>query len=275
MRYDAGEVITAMVTPFTKEDRVDYDKAAYLTASKLGKEVGVSESTVVRFAIELGFDGYPGLQHSLQEIIRTRLTTKQRMVVANTRIGNGDILRNVLESDIDNIRRTLDEINHDDFNEAVQKIIAAKNIYILGVRSSASLASFFGFYLNLISPNVRNVRAGTASELFEEILRIDDGDVFIGISFFYVGYCPCLRERIYNSRLIYLCHCFFSHIWFLLLLVALSPFVSLFCGLAVLCFACLGCVVSFHIHPLPFLLGVLDAIWAFMLLFSNLCLLFS
>lgn len=96
----------------------------------------------------------------------------------------------------------------------------------------------------------------------------------IGINFFCVGTCPCLRERVYNSRLISLCHCFFSHIWFLLLLVAVSPFVSLFCGLAVLCFACLGCLSFFRIHPLLFLLGVLNAIWSLMLFFSNLGVLF-
>ncbi len=93
--------------------------------------------------------------------------------------------------------------------------------------------------------------------------------LLIGLTFFYVGICPCLRERIYNTRLICLCHCFFSHIWFLLLFVAISPFVSLFCSVAVLCFACMGCVSLLHIHPFPFLLGVLNVIWAVMLLFAN------
>ena len=113
MRKDLIREIEELLPTFSKGQKTianylihNYDKAAYLTASKLGREVGVSESTVVRFAIELGFDGYPGLQHTLQEIIRTRLTTKQRMEVTNTRIGNGDILNSVLESDIDNIRWT-------------------------------------------------------------------------------------------------------------------------------------------------------------------------
>ena len=200
MRKDLIREIEEQIPTFSKGQKTianylihNYDKAAYLTASKLGKEVGVSESTVVRFAIELGFDGYPGLQHSLQEIIRTRLTTKQRMAVTNTRIGNGDILRSVLESDIDNIRRTLDEINHDDFNEAVHKIISAKKIYILGMRSSASLASFLSHYFRLIFDNVRLVQATSGSEVFEQMLRIGEGDVMIAISF------PRYSARLINA----------------------------------------------------------------------------
>ncbi|MBQ6893717.1 MAG: MurR/RpiR family transcriptional regulator [Clostridia bacterium] len=200
MRKDLIKEIEELIPTFSKGQKTianylinNYDKAAYLTASKLGKEVGVSESTVVRFAIELGFDGYPGLQHSLQEIIRTRLTTKQRMVVANTRIGNGDILRNVLESDIDNIRRTMDEIDHDAFNEAVQKIIAAKNIYIIGMRSSSALASFLTHYFRLMFDNVRMVQSTSGSEVFEQILRIDQDDVMIAISF------PRYSARLINA----------------------------------------------------------------------------
>ena len=200
MRKDLIKEIEELIPTFSKGQKTianylinNYDKAAYLTASKLGKEVGVSESTVVRFAIELGFDGYPGLQHSLQEIIRTRLTTKQRMVVANTRIGNGDILRNVLESDIDNIRRTMDEVDHDAFNEAVHKIISAKNIYIIGMRSSSSLASFLTHYFRLMFDNVRMVQSTSGSEVFEQILRIDQDDVMIAISF------PRYSARLINA----------------------------------------------------------------------------
>ena len=171
----------------------NYDKAAYLTASKLGKEVGVSESTVVRFAIELGFEGYPGLQRSLQEIIRNRLTTNQRMEVANTRIGNGNILTSVLESDIDNIRRTLEEINHADFDAAVKKIIAAKHIYIIGMRSSSSLASFLTHYFRLMFDNVRMVQTTSGSEMFEHIFRIGAEDVMIAISF------PRYSARLINA----------------------------------------------------------------------------
>lgn len=200
MRKDLIKEIEELMPTFSKGQKTianylinNYDKAAYLTASKLGKEVGVSESTVVRFAIELGFDGYPGLQHSLQEIIRTRLTTKQRMVVANTRIGNGDILRNVLESDIDNIRRTMDEVDHDAFNEAVQRIISAKNIYIIGMRSSSSLASFLTHYFRLMFDNVRMVQSTSGSEVFEQILRINEDDVMIAISF------PRYSARLINA----------------------------------------------------------------------------
>lgn len=190
MRKDLIKEIEGLMPTFSKGQKTianylinNYDKAAYLTASKLGKEVGVSESTVVRFAIELGFDGYPGLQHSLQEIIRTRLTTKQRIEVANTRIGDGDIIKNVMESDIDNIRRTMDEIDHDDFNNAVKKIISAKNIYIMGMRSSSTLASFLGHYFRLMFENVRLVQTTSGSEIFEQLLRIDQDDVLIAISF--------------------------------------------------------------------------------------------
>ena len=200
MRKDLIREIEELMPTFSKGQKTianylinNYDKAAYLTASKLGKEVGVSESTVVRFAIELGFDGYPGLQHSLQEIIRTRLTTKQRMVVAATRIGDGDILRSVFESDIDNIRRTMDEINHEDFNEAVRKIISAKNIYIIGMRSSSALASFLTHYFRLMFDNVRMVQTTSGSEVFEQILRIGEDDVMVAISF------PRYSARLINA----------------------------------------------------------------------------
>ncbi len=200
MRKDLIKEIEALMPSFSKGQKTianylinNYDKAAYLTASRLGREVGVSESTVVRFAIELGFDGYPGLQHSLQEIIRTRLTTKQRLEVANTRIGDGDIIKNVMESDIDNIRRTMDAIDHEDFSAAVKKIISAKNIYIIGMRSSSSLASFLGHYFRLMFENVRLVQTTSGSEIFEQILRIDDEDVMIAISF------PRYSARLINA----------------------------------------------------------------------------
>ncbi|MBQ9428136.1 MAG: MurR/RpiR family transcriptional regulator [Clostridia bacterium] len=200
MRKDLMREIEEMLPSFSKGQKMianylmqNYDKAAYLTAAKLGSEVGVSESTVVRFAIELGFDGYPGLQRTLQEIIRNRLTTKQRMEVANTRIGKGDILGNVLESDIDNIRRTLEEIDREAFSEAVRKIIAARNIYIIGMRSSASLASFLTHYFRLMFDNVRLVQTTSGSEMFEHIFRIGEGDVMIAISF------PRYSARLINA----------------------------------------------------------------------------
>ncbi len=160
-----------------------YDKAAFMTASRLGKKVGVSESTVVRFAAELGYDGYPDMQKSLQKMIRNRLTSVQRIEVTNDRIGDQDLVSMVLQSDMEKIRLTLEELDRDAFDHAVKAIVSAKRIYIIGVRSSAAIASFRGFYCNLIFDNVVNVTAGTASEMFEHLLRVGEDDVVIGVSF--------------------------------------------------------------------------------------------
>ena len=160
-----------------------YDKAAFMTASRLGKKVGVSESTVVRFAAELGYDGYPDMQKSLQKMIRNRLTSVQRIEVTNDRIGDQDLVSMVLQSDMEKIRLTLEELDRDAFDHAVKAIVSAKRIYIIGVRSSAAIASFLGFYFNLIFDNVVNVTAGTASEMFEHLLRVGEDDVVIGVSF--------------------------------------------------------------------------------------------
>lgn len=160
-----------------------YDKAAFMTASRLGKKVGVSESTVVRFAAELGYDGYPDMQKSLQKMIRNRLTSVQRIEVTNDRIGDQDLVSMVLQSDMEKIRLTLEELDRDAFDHAVKAIVSAKRIYIIGVRSSSAIASFLGFYFNLIFDNVVNVTAGTASEMFEHLLRVGEDDVVIGVSF--------------------------------------------------------------------------------------------
>ena len=160
-----------------------YDKAAFMTASKLGKRVSVSESTVVRFAAELGYDGYPSMQKSLQKMIRNRLTSVQRIEVANDRIGDQDVLDMVLQSDIDKIRQTLDEIDRDSFENATDAIVAARRIYVIGVRSAAALASFLGFYFNLLFDNVTVVHATSTSEVFEQLLRIGPNDVIVGVSF--------------------------------------------------------------------------------------------
>lgn len=170
-----------------------YEKAAYMTAAKLGALVGVSESTVVRFASELGFEGYPELQHSLQELIRTKLTTLQRIEITNDRIGDADLLEKVLVSDIDNIKRTLDRVDRDSFNRAVDAMINANTIYVIGMRSSSPIADFLFFYLNLIFQNVRLVRTTSGSEVFEQILRISKDDVIVGISF------PRYSKRIINA----------------------------------------------------------------------------
>ena len=160
-----------------------YDKAAFMTASRLGVTVGVSESTVVRFATELGYDGYPHLQRALQEMIRNKLTSVQRMEVAGDRMDGRDVLQTVLHADTDMIRVTLDEIDRDAFQGAVDALMGAKRIYILGVRSSSALASFLGFYFNLLFENVTLVHTNSVSEIFEQVLRVGPGDVLFGISF--------------------------------------------------------------------------------------------
>ena len=160
-----------------------YDKVAFMTASKLGKTVNVSESTVVRFAAELGFDGYPSMQKTLQEMIRNKLTSIQRVEVSNERIGNQDIMTMVMQSDIEKIRLTLDETDRSSFNEAVYDIANARKIYILGVRSASVLADFISFYFRFMFDNVVSVDTTSISEVFEQIFHISSEDVFIGLSF--------------------------------------------------------------------------------------------
>ncbi|HKM32986.1 MAG TPA: MurR/RpiR family transcriptional regulator [Oscillospiraceae bacterium] len=160
-----------------------YDKASFMTASKLGTIVGVSESTVVRFATELGFDGYPSFQRSLQELVRNRLTTIQRMEVSSDHIGTGDILEKVLSHDIELIKGTIEIISRQTFHDAVKAIANAEKIYIIGSRSASSLANFLAYYLNLIFSDVKLVQATSSSEMFEQIMRISDKDIMIGLSF--------------------------------------------------------------------------------------------
>lgn len=163
--------------------RQQYDKAAFMTAASLGVEVNVSESTVVRFAKELGYAGYPDLQRQLRELVKSQLTSVQRMEVANTRIGEDDVLDMALLSDIEMIRLTREQTSRASFYNAVDAINAAKQIYILGVRSSAALASFAAYYLNTVYDNIRLLNSSTTSELFEQLYRIDENDVCIAISF--------------------------------------------------------------------------------------------
>jgi DNA-binding MurR/RpiR family transcriptional regulator len=163
--------------------RENYDKAAFLTAAKMGEEVGVSESTVVRFATALGYEGYPEFQKELEELVRIKLNSIQRMEVTYGRISQGEILASVLQSDIDKIKQTMSTIDNDSFEMAVETILNAKKIYIIGIRSCAPLASFLAFYLNLICENVIEVSTSSSSEVFEQMIRIGEGDVIIGISF--------------------------------------------------------------------------------------------
>ena len=161
----------------------NYDKAAYMTASKLGAIVKVSESTVVRFAIELGFAGYPEFQQALQEMVRTKLTSFERLEVTNSLIGDGDVLSKVLMGDVEKIRRTLGDVDRNDFEEAVAHLVKAKSIYILGVRASSSLAGFLAHGLQMIFDNVKLVQTTSGSEMFEQIMSIGEEDVMFAISF--------------------------------------------------------------------------------------------
>ena len=161
----------------------NYDKAAFMTASQLGKTVEVSESTVVRFATEIGYDGYPGLQKALQEMIRNRLTAVQRMEVTNTRLGNADVLQKVIQNDLNAVKTTLETIDAKAFEQSVKAIIGAKKIYMIGVRSAAALAHFLNFYFTHIFENVLNIDTACNSVVFEQLLRVGPGDVLIGMTF--------------------------------------------------------------------------------------------
>lgn len=160
-----------------------YDKAVFLTAAKLGEVVGVSESTVVRFATHLGYKGYPEFQNELEIMVRDKLNSIQRMDAAFDRISQSQILATVLERDAGNIHSTLEEIDPNVFELAVETILNADNIYIIGIRSCAPLASFLSFYLNLICEKVHLLNTNSASEVFEQMVRINSRDVMIGISF--------------------------------------------------------------------------------------------
>jgi len=171
----------------------NYDKAAYMTASKLGTIVHVSESTVVRFANELGFEGYPEFQHALQEIVRTKLTSFQRVEVTDSLIGDGDVLTKVLMSDSDKIRRTLDEIDRDAFEAAADSIVAAKRLFILGARSAAPLAAFLAHSLRMISDDIILVQTGSGSEIFEQLMSLNKDDAVVAVSF------PRYSKKIINA----------------------------------------------------------------------------
>lgn len=161
----------------------NYDKAAFLTAAKLGEAVGVSESTVVRYASQLGYKGYPEFQKALGELVRTKLNSIQRMEVTYGRITQSEILATVLQSDVEKIKMTLESMDNQAFDLAVDTILNAKRVYVIGIRSCAPLASFLTFYLNLICENVIGVDTNSSSEIFEQLIRIGEDDVIIGISF--------------------------------------------------------------------------------------------
>lgn len=161
----------------------NYDKAAFMTAAKLGKATQVSESTVVRFAAQLGYDGYPEMQKALQELIRGRLTSIQRIQASREQMDHQDILGSVMERDRESIHNAIERLDRNAFNNAVDKLLKAKHIYILGVRSSAYLAGYLHFYFHLIFPNVTLVQNVAGGEIFEQMVRIGPDDVIVGISF--------------------------------------------------------------------------------------------
>ena len=158
-----------------------YDKAVFMTASSLGDRVGVSESTVVRFASALGYEGYPQLQRALQELVRHRLTAVQRFEMTSD-MNQSEILQTVLKADMHNIRSTIEELNTATFDDVVDRIVSARTIYVMGVRSAAPLASFLGYYLHFVFDNVHVASAGVI-DVFEQISRIGKEDLLIGISF--------------------------------------------------------------------------------------------
>ena len=159
------------------------DKVAYMTASKLGETVGVSDSTVVRFAVEIGFEGYPEFLKRLKEVVSGKLTSIQRIEITSSAFTKEGVLDSVINSDIDKLKKTLANIDKKAFDDAIDTILKAKNIYILGVRSSASLSGFLGFYFNLMFDNAKLVNTSSVSEMFEQIINISADDVIIGISF--------------------------------------------------------------------------------------------
>lgn len=160
----------------------NYDKVAFMTACKLGEAVGVSESTVVRFANALGYSGYPKLQDALQEVIKNKLTTVQRVDMVKEFNDDSAILKKIVKSDMDNIKDTLEGIDEKAFEEAANRILKAKRIYIVGMRSSFTIAQYLGFYLGIILDSVHVIRTDMG-DAFEQVVKINEDDVLIAISF--------------------------------------------------------------------------------------------
>ena len=190
MSNDILDILNERQPTFSKGQRriakyitESYDKAAFMTANRLGKTVGVSESTVVRFAVDLGFDGYPSMQKAMQEMVLNRLTSVQRIEVANNRIGDQDVVSMVMQSDMEKLRQTGESLSREEFNAAVNAILNAKRVYILGVRSAAPLAEFLGYYLNYMFNNVHVITGCGTSEMFEKIVGINEKDAVVAFSF--------------------------------------------------------------------------------------------
>ncbi len=160
-----------------------YDKTAFMTASSLGKQAGVSESTVVRFAMELGYEGYPQMQKAMQEMVLNRLTSVQRMGVTQDRMGSQDVVSTVLQSDADKLRQTAETVDRAAFQKTVDSLLRAKNIYIVGVRSAAALANFFGYYLQYMFDRVHIITNSNSSEIVEQLINVQAGDAVVAFSF--------------------------------------------------------------------------------------------
>lgn len=160
-----------------------YDKAAFMTANALGRAVGVSESTVVRFAVELGYDGYPTMQKALQEMVVNRLTSVQRMGAMDDRLGNQDVLSMVIQSDVDKLRQTDEMVSRQDFHAAVDAILNARRVFVLGVRSAAPLANFLGYYLRQMLDTVHIITSSGTSAVFEQVISADERDAVVAFSF--------------------------------------------------------------------------------------------
>ena len=190
MRQDILSVLKSKEATFSKGQRriaqyllESYDKAAFMTANTLGKTVGISESTVVRFAVELGYDGYPSMQKALQEMVVNRLTAAQRIEVTNDRMVGQNVLSMVLQSDMEKLRQTGETVDREAFEAAVNAVLGAERVYIIGVRSAAPLANFLGYYLNYMFQNVHILTTSGASEMFEQIVGVNSKDAVIAFSF--------------------------------------------------------------------------------------------
>lgn len=190
METDIVKKIMTLMPTFSKSQKKiaqailnDYNQTAYITAAKLGELVGVSESTVVRFAYELGYSKYPDFQHAVQKRVCVQMTSNQRIDATAARFGDSDILKSVMISDIEKIKFTMENIDRQAFSSSVEALVGAKRIYVIGARSSASLASFLNFNLGLIFDNIKFVQPTSTSEVFEQLLHIGPEDVMFAISF--------------------------------------------------------------------------------------------
>ncbi|MCH5253492.1 MAG: MurR/RpiR family transcriptional regulator [Lachnospiraceae bacterium] len=189
-RYDVITRINDYVSKMSKSQKMiaafiydHYDQAVFMTAAKLGETVGVSESTVVRFASSIGYNGYPEFQKDLEEWVQNKINSVQRIGVKYGQSTQSEILTSVLNADIEKINDTIQHLDPVAFETAVNIILDARNVYIMGIRSCAPLADFLHFYLNMIRGNVMLLRTTSVSETFEQMIRIDEKDAIIGISF--------------------------------------------------------------------------------------------